>query len=210
MASRGCEASELVAGSWTARWPNASGRKLTLPPLFRCLQHPTSTVGCGCHLVGGSHSAGNHRYARVSADPARRQAGSGARICTPVGPELDPSGVLGGRAGTFRVGGTGPATGTGPRSAGLGCSGAGREQCGVPAAPVPPHPSQPLHLARRPASPTALLQQPRGAADPGQGDPTSTQQDICGNGQSRHQPSGKLLAHKSERIEKVMGARRWI
>ena len=53
---------------------------------------------------------------------------------------------------TFRDGGTEPATGTGPQSAGLGCSGAGREQCGVPAAPVPPHPSQPLHLARRPAS----------------------------------------------------------
>ena len=61
MASRGCEATELVAGSRTARWPNASGRKLTLPPLFRCLQHPTSIVGCGCNLVGGSHSAGPHR-----------------------------------------------------------------------------------------------------------------------------------------------------
>ena len=81
--------------------------------------------------------------------PARRQAGSGARICTSVGPELYPSGVLGGRAGTFRVGGTGPATGTGPRSAGLGCSGAGREQCGVPAAPVPPHPSQPPSVPGR-------------------------------------------------------------
>ena len=111
-----------------------------------------------------------------SADPARRQAGSGARICTSVGPELYPSGVLGGRAGTFRVGGTGPATGTGPRSAGLGCSGAGREQCGVPAAPVPPHPSQPLHLARRPASPVAPGQQPRLAADIGQGGPTADPQ----------------------------------
>ena len=75
---------------------------------------------------------------------------------------------------TFRVGGTGPATGTGPRSAGLGCSGAGREQCGVPAASVPPHPSQPLHLARHPASPAALLRQPSGVAETGQGDPTST------------------------------------
>ena len=36
-------------------------------------------------------------------------AGSGARICTPVGPELDPFGVLGGRAGTFRGRGTEPA-----------------------------------------------------------------------------------------------------
>ena len=32
MASRGCEATELVAGSRTARWPNASGRELTIPP----------------------------------------------------------------------------------------------------------------------------------------------------------------------------------
>ena len=118
---------------------------------------------------------GPNRYARVSADPARRQAGSGARICTPVGPELDSFGVLGGRAGKFRDRGTEPATGTGPRSAGLGCSGAGRGQCGVPAAPVLPHPSQPLHLARRPASPTALLQQPCGAVYCiGQGEPTST------------------------------------
>ena len=52
----------------------------------------------------------------------------------------------------------------------------------MPAAPVPPHPSQPLHLARRPASPTALLQQPRGVADPGH--PTSiphrpTSSEVC-------------------------------
>ena len=60
--------------------------------------------------------------------------------------------------------------------AGLGCSGAGREQCGVPAASVPPHPSQPLHLARRPASPAALGQQPRLAADIGQGGPTADPQ----------------------------------
>ena len=30
--SRGCMGP--VAGSWTARWPNAGGRKLTLSPLF--------------------------------------------------------------------------------------------------------------------------------------------------------------------------------
>ena len=35
----------------------------------------------------------------------------------------------------------------------------------MPAAPVPPHPSQPLHLARRPASPVAP---PTGAENIGQ------------------------------------------
>ena len=122
-----------------------------------------------------SRGCDNTPQARL-AGPARRQAGSGARICTPVDPELDPFGVLGGRAGTFRDRGTEPATGTGPRPAGLGCSGAGREQCGMPAASVPPHPSQPLHLACHPVSPAALLRQPSGAAETGQGGPTADPQ----------------------------------
>ena len=77
---------------------------------------------------------------------------------------------------------------------GLGCSGAGREQCGVPAASVPPHPSQPLHLARRPASPAALLRQPSGAAETGQGgpaaDPTAEASIILGPRHHSHMRAG--------------------
>ena len=49
---------------------------------------------------GQAGTTADHTDITGSADPARRQAGSGARICTSSGPELCPFGVLGGRVGT--------------------------------------------------------------------------------------------------------------
>ena len=163
--SRGCVTVRCANGNVRCRLPNSMTRLMMLRSTPHCRDAPQTQLGVAATSWVATTVPG------VAGTPGSRPTLPGAR-----------QGVGLGSANAFRDGGTGPAAGTGPRSAGLGCSGAGREQCGVPAAPVPPHPSQPLYLARRPASPTALLQQPRGLADPGKVAPQPT------HSLGRHEP----------------------